>query len=180
MTSSPVGASETEAGPHGSRSGPGARTSRVLDVVGLLARLVLGGVIFYAGAIKITDLQSSVRAVLGYELMPYSVADLVGTALPVVEVVIGILLVVGLFTRISAVAGGLLMVAFIIGIASVWARGISIDCGCFGGGGTIEPGETHYLREILRDTGLLLCAAWLTWRPRTVLGLDQRLFGPAR
>ena len=29
----------------------------------------------------------------------------------------------------------LLMVAFIIGISQAWARGLTIDCGCFGGGG---------------------------------------------
>lgn len=182
MTSSHVGASPTGSDADSGGPGPVARASRserlttTLDVVGLAARLVLGVVLVLAGASKISDLQSSVRAVLGYELMPYSVAHLVGTVLPVLEIVVGVLLVIGLFTRVAALVGGLLMVAFVIGIASVWARGISIECGCFGGGGTIKPGETHYLREILRDTGLLVCAAWLVWRARTFLGLDQRLF----
>ncbi|HET8599361.1 MAG TPA: MauE/DoxX family redox-associated membrane protein [Segeticoccus sp.] len=179
MTSSHVGASDTGSRHHDPLL-PGAHRERlttILDVVGLVARLILGVVLVWAGASKITDLQSSVRAVLGYQLMPsYSVAHLVGTVLPVVEILVGVLLIIGLFTRAAAVVGGLLMVAFIIGIASVWARGISIDCGCFGGGGTIKPGETHYLREILRDTGLLICAAWVVWRARTFLGLDQRLF----
>ena len=47
------------------------------------------------------------------------------------------------------------MLAFVIGIASAWARGLRIDCGCFGGGGQLAAGvEPDYLIEILRDFGL--------------------------
>jgi hypothetical protein len=67
-------------------------------------------------------------------------------------------------------------VAFIIGIASAWARGLNIDCGCFGEGGTIDPSQTRYLEEILRDVGLVLCAAWLVIRPRTAYSLERTLF----
>ena len=81
-----------------------------------------------------------------------------------VEIAVGLLLVLGLFTRPAAVVGGLLMVAFLIGIISAWARGLTIDCGCFGGGGTIAAAQTHYLSETLRDVGLALCAA-LARRP---------------
>jgi uncharacterized membrane protein YphA (DoxX/SURF4 family) len=148
----------------------------VLDLVGLLLRLVLGGVLVVAGALKVGQLESSARAVRAYQLLPYDVAGSVGYALPVVEVAVGVLLVVGLLTRASAVVGGLLMVAFVIGIASAWARGLSIDCGCFGTGGTIDSAQTQYPLEIARDLGLLACAAWLTVRPRTALSLDRRLF----
>ena len=67
------------------------------------------------------------------------------------------------------------MVAFIIGIASVWIRGYSIDCGCFGGGGDVTPeGRTwRYASEILRDLLFAGMAAWLTVRPRTLWSLDR-------
>ena len=45
---------------------------------------------------------------------------------------------------------------FIVAIASVWYRGISIDCGCFGGGGEVDASQTQYPAEIARDLGLLL------------------------
>lgn len=154
-----------------------ALSPRVRDAIGLLARLVLGVTLVVAGALKVTAPNTSARAVQAYQLLPFDVAAYIGYGLPIVEIIVGVLLVLGLFTRFSAVVGSLLMVAFIIGIASVWARGLSIDCGCFGGGGTIDKAQTHYLREILRDTGLLICAAWLVWRPRSAYGLDQRLFG---
>jgi uncharacterized membrane protein YphA (DoxX/SURF4 family) len=99
--------------------------------------------------------------------------------LPVVEIAVGLLLVTGTFTRLAAVLGSVLMLAFIVGIASVWARGISIDCGCFGGGGTVEASQTQYPLEIARDVGLLLTGAWTVWKPRSPFSIDNWLFAPA-
>jgi uncharacterized membrane protein YphA (DoxX/SURF4 family) len=149
---------------------------RVTDFVGLLARLILGVVLVVAGGIKVTSPAVSARAVRAFQILPYDFAGYVGYALPVVEILIGLLLVAGLFTRLSGAVGGLLMVAFIIGISSAWIRGLSIDCGCFGGGGTVAARQTQYLADLLRDAGLIACAAWLVARPRTAYSLDHRLF----
>src|SRR5665647_3349535 len=124
---------------------------RRADFIGLLARLILGVVLIVAGALKVTSPAVSARAVNAFQILPYDVARYVGYALPVVEILVGLLLVAGLLTRASAVVGGLMMVAFVIGIGSAWARGLSIDCGCFGGGGTIAASQTKYPWEILSD-----------------------------
>ncbi len=151
------------------------RDERVTRWVGLAARLVLGGVLLVAGALKIGAPLASARAVQAYQIFPFDVAAVIGYALPAIEVAVGALLVLGLFTRVSALFGTLIMIAFIGGIASVWARGISIDCGCFGGGGLVDPSETQYARDIARDIGLALCGAWLMWRPASALSVDARL-----
>jgi uncharacterized membrane protein YphA (DoxX/SURF4 family) len=156
------------------------RSPRTLDVIGLVARLVLGGVLLVAGLLKVTKPEVSARAVQAYQLLPFDLATYVGYGLPILEVVLGALLVLGLFTRTAAAVSGVLLVVFIIGIASAWARGLNIDCGCFGEGGTIDPSQTRYLEEILRDVGLVLCAAWLVIRPRTAYSLERTLFGNER
>ena len=70
----------------------------VLDLVGLLLRLVLGGVLVVAGALKVGHLETSARAVRAYQLLPHDVAGYVGYALPVVEIAVGVLLaLVGLY-----------------------------------------------------------------------------------
>lgn len=148
--------------------------------IGLLARLALGGILLVAGALKVPHPDASVTAVRAYQLLPLDVADDVGRALPIVEVIVGLLLVLGVFTRWAAVVGGLLMVAFIIGIASVWARGISINCGCFGDGGVDPDAMSKYPWEIARDVVLLVGAGLLAWRPRTPFSLDSVLFPEAR
>ena len=114
----------------------------------------------------------SVRAVRAYDLLPEAVVPAVGHLLPVVEVVIGLCLVLGVLVRGTSVVSALLFVAFIIGISSAWARGLSIDCGCFGGGGEIPDAAAKYPGEIARDVGLLALSLWLVVRPRSRLALE--------
>ncbi len=145
--------------------------------IGLVARVVTGAVWIVAGALKLPDPAASVRAVRAYDLLPEAVVPTVGHLLPVVEVVVGALLVLGLLTRPAAAVSSVLFVAFIVGIASAWARGMSIDCGCFGGGGFDADAREKYPWEIARDVALLAASAWLVVRPASRLSLDHRLLG---
>ena len=137
------------------------------------ARLVLGGVFLVAGGLKVIDPQSSVAAVRAYRLLPSSLVTIVGWGLPFAEIALGLLLLAGVATRLVAVASAVLLLVFIAAVTSAAARGLSIDCGCFGGGGDVAPGQTAYGTEIVRDVGLLLLAAWLVWQPRSRLTLDR-------
>ena len=147
------------------------------DWFGLVARLVTGGVWIVAGALKLPDPSESVRAVRAYDLLPEAVVPTVGHLLPIVEVAVGLLLVVGLLTRPAAVVSSALFVAFIVGISAAWARGLQIDCGCFGGGGFDEDATSKYPWEIARDVGLLALSGWLVVRPRSRWMLDRLLWG---
>jgi uncharacterized membrane protein YphA (DoxX/SURF4 family) len=142
--------------------------------IGLFARLILGGVLFIAGYLKVSAPDKSQMAVRAYEMLPISVANTLGLILPFIEVAIGALLILGSLTRVAAALGGFTMVIFIIAISQAWARGLNIDCGCFGGGGAVEPGQTKYLQEILRDTGLALLAAYLIRYPVTKFSVDKK------
>ncbi len=119
------------------------------------------------------DPQSSVAAVRAYRLLPSSVATIVGWGLPFAEIALGVLLLAGIATRLVAVASAVLLLIFIAAVTSAAARGLSIDCGCFGGGGDVAPGQAAYGIEIVRDVGLLLLAVWLVWQPRSRLTLDR-------
>jgi uncharacterized membrane protein YphA (DoxX/SURF4 family) len=141
--------------------------------VSTAARVILGGVFLVAGGLKVIDPQSSVAAVRAYRLLPTSVATIVGWGQPFVEVALGLLLLAGVATRLVAAAAAVLLVVFIAAVASAAIRGLSIDCGCFGGGGDVAPGQTAYGIEIVRDVGLLLLALWLVWQPRSRFALDR-------
>lgn len=143
-----------------------------------LARLVLAGVWIAAALTKITDLDASVRAVRAYRLLPEFGAQLVGAGLPAVELLLGVLLLVGAGVRAGAVVSAVLLLAFVVGIGSAWARGLRIDCGCFGSGGELAQGESPtYGLELLRDGGLLVLAVLLVWWPTGYLALDGLLGG---
>lgn len=139
----------------------------------LLARLILGGVLIIAGALKVGNLQKSAMAVRAYEMLPIWLANLFGYALPWIEIGIGSLLVLGALVKINGLLGAIIMLAFIIAIAQAWARGLSIDCGCFGGGGSIDPEDTRYLSEIIRDIGLLGLGVFLYFYPKGRFALDK-------
>jgi len=140
---------------------------------GLLARLVLGGVLLLAGYLKFDELDKSQMAVRAYEMLPVPLANFIGIVLPFFEIGMGLLLILGAGIRYSAALGALLMVVFVIGISQAWARGLSIDCGCFGGGGQVEPGTANYLTPLLRDAGLLALGIYLFRYPKSKFALDK-------
>jgi len=151
---------------------------RFQSVITLLARLVLGGVLLAAGGLKVFKPTESANAVAAYKLMPTELAHLIGYALPWLEVAIGLLLILGIMVRPAAILSGLIMVVFIGAIASVWARGMLIDCGCFGGGGEIDPSLASQVRrtyfiEIMRDLGLALTALYLYFFPYGKLSFEK-------
>lgn len=155
-----------------------ARWRAVQPWLGTAVRLGLAGVWLVAGATKVGDLAASGRAVNAYQVMPYPAAQVVGAALPFVELALGMLLLVGLGTRLAAGFSAGLLVVFIAGIVSAWSRGLAIDCGCFGSGGQLAAGQSPaYLPEILRDVGFLALAGYLLLRPRSRLSVDGWLAG---
>ncbi|SDG97747.1 MauE/DoxX family redox-associated membrane protein [Klenkia brasiliensis] len=151
------------------------RSDEVRPWLATAARLLLGGVLVVAGALKFPDPAAAVRAVRAYQLLPEPLVAPVAFGLPAVEVVVGLALLAGVLVRAAAVATAVLMVVFLVGIVSAWARGLQIDCGCFGGGGQVAAGETRYLSETLRDTALLLVALALARWPHSRLALASRL-----
>ncbi|MGC5031694.1 MauE/DoxX family redox-associated membrane protein [Micromonospora sp. DT229] len=151
---------------------------KLLPWLGLAVRLGLAAVWLYAGATKVGDLAGSGRAVHAYQVLPYEVSMVVGAVLPFVELALGVLLVLGLATRLSAGVSAALLVVFIAGIISAWSRGLAIDCGCFGTGGELPAGESpSYFPEILRDLGFLALAGFLLIWPRTAVSVDGALAG---
>ena len=139
----------------------------------LLSRLILGVVLLVAGGLKIGNLPKSAMAVRSYEMLPIPLANFLGYTLPWIEIGLGLLLIVGVTVKISGALGALTMLAFIIAIAQAWARGLSIDCGCFGGGGAIDPEDTKYLSEIIRDIGLMALGIFLYFYPKCRFALEK-------
>lgn len=155
---------------------PRRRWSAAQPWLTLLARLGLAAVWLYAGGSKIGDLAGSGRAVNAYRILPYDVAMALGAALPFVELALGVLLLLGLATRLTAGVSAVLLTAFVAGIISAWARGLAIDCGCFGGGGDLAAGQDpRYGAELLRDLGFLALAGILLVSPHTPASVDRWL-----
>lgn len=155
-----------------------ARFAAAWPWISTVARLGLAAVFLIAGGLKVTDLAASGRAVNAYKLMSYDTAKVVGAVQPFLEIALGLLLLIGLAVRLSAAIAAVVLVIFIAGIVSAWARGLQIDCGCFSKGGELTGGRTaEYGIEILRDVGFLALAGILLVKPRTKFSVDGFLMG---
>jgi uncharacterized membrane protein YphA (DoxX/SURF4 family) len=155
-----------------------ARDAAAWPWISTAARLGLAVAFLWAASTKVGDLAGSARAVNAYQLMSYDAAKIVGAIQPFLELALGLLLLVGVAVRLGAAIGAVLMVIFIAGIASAWARGLQIDCGCFSKGGELGAGQVPtYGWEILRDLGFLAMAGILLVKPRTRFSIDGLLMG---
>lgn len=143
--------------------------------LGTLARLGLGAVWLWAGISKLGDPRLFVQAVRAYDMTPEWLSKAVGYGLPVLEVCLGVLLVAGVAVRLAAAASGVLLLVFLAGILQAAARGLKLDCGCFGGGGGQTAAPTHYTLDVLRDLGLLVLAVFLVLWSFTRISIEEFL-----
>lgn len=153
--------------------------NRYQNILTLVGRLLLGGVFLVAGGLKAFKPAEAASAVAAYKILPNQLAHIVGYALPWFEIAIGLLLIIGMSMRMAAVVSGGVMLLFVASIISVWARGLLIDCGCFGGGGVIDASlaaSVHrtYFIEILRDLGLAFIALYLYFFPYGLFSIEKQ------
>ncbi len=141
--------------------------------LGTVARLGLAVVWFLAAVAKLNDPRTFLRAVRAYDATPEWLSQAIAYGLPVLEISLAVLLVLGLVTRWTAIVSAALLVVFLVGIIQAAVRGLKLSCGCFGGGGSTT--NTTYLLDIARDLGLLVLAAYLILWPLTNLSVDERI-----
>jgi len=130
------------------------------DYVAIGLRVFLGGFYFLAGVLKVGDPGRFAEAVANYRLLPHVLINLMAITLPWIEVVAGLFLILGVWRVASAWIINALTVVFIVAISAAVARGINVECGCFGTVGGRRVG----LHAIAEDTILLVIGLWLVWK----------------
>jgi uncharacterized membrane protein YphA (DoxX/SURF4 family) len=123
--------------------------ARWRDPLGLAARLAAGGIWLAAGIAKALDFDAFRVQLEGYDVLPHATVSWVAYGLPLLEIVLGGYLIVGLLVRPAAWLSLGLLVVFIAAQAQAWARGLAIDCGCFGTVDVQRVGAGTILRDLL-------------------------------
>lgn len=109
-----------------------APKARPIGWLVLPVRVFLGAVFVLAGYLKIGDPQAFAFAVKAFKILPDHLIIPTAFALPCIEILAGVLLIFGLWTRGAAVVLLLLLLGFTAGQASVIQRGLDVKCTCFG------------------------------------------------
>ncbi len=140
---------------------------------GTVARVVLAAVFLYAALAKLGEPRTFLRAVRAYQATPEWLSQAIAYGLPVLELCLAVVLLVGVASRLAAIVSAVLFLVFLIGIVQAWGRGLKLECGCFGGGGVTD--HPNYWFDVVRDVLLLLVAAVLIWRPLSQFSVDDYL-----
>lgn len=127
----------------------------------LALRIALGGIFIYAGATKISNPQAFADSIATFQLLPNQLTNIVALALPPFEVLLGVILISGWKTRALSIASAGLSLVFVIALGQAIARGIVVDCGCFGSG---EPSLAKTWMSFGRACLLLAASSWLYFR----------------
>lgn len=98
----------------------------------LLFRVVLGGLFIYAGVVKVGNPLDFAQDIRNYRLVGQSLSFIAAVVLPWLEILAGAFLIAGIWTRGAALVITGLLVFFIVLTLVTMARGLDIDCGCFG------------------------------------------------
>jgi uncharacterized membrane protein YphA (DoxX/SURF4 family) len=135
-------------------------------VILLFLRVALGALFIYAGVMKVAEAPDFARDIQRYAIIPWPDATvLLAVYLPWLEILSGAAVIVRRFHlgALAIIAG--LMLVFTIALSSAWARGLDIECGCFGR--KKESIRTNFPALLARDLGLLAAACGLLaaeWR----------------
>ena len=120
------------------------------SVIALLCRVILGVILIYASIDKIVHPAEFAKAIGNYNVLPFGLENLLGIVLPILELLVGICLVLGIMLDGSAIITAGMMTVFIIALSQAMIRGIDINCGCFKV--TVENGGHQVgLRRIIED-----------------------------
>lgn len=133
-------------------SSNGGPSMNLLRLVLMIIRLILGAVFIAAGASKIFAPTAFAEALYNYQILPDVLVNIIALLLPCVEVIVGGLLIVGMWMPGAIVIYNGLMISFMAALAYNTYRGLDIHCGCF----SPSSGEPIGMGTILRDL-LILC-----------------------
>jgi len=125
-----------------------------------ILRLLVGGTFVFAGALKMADPAKFVLDVGNYRLVPHELINLMAILIPWIEITAGAFVLAGIWLRAAALVITGLTAMFFTVIVSALARGLNIECGCFGTVGGRHVG----LVNLAVDATLFVLAALLAGR----------------
>jgi putative oxidoreductase len=128
----------------------------------ILCQLAIGLVFLFAAMTKIGDAAGFATQIHHYRLLPFGLENLTAITLPWIELLAALAILLRLEPRVGSAASAGLMVVFIVAVGLAVARGLDIECGCFG---TADAGHVGGMK-LLENTGFLALALVGCLRPR--------------
>jgi uncharacterized membrane protein YphA (DoxX/SURF4 family) len=130
----------------------------LLKNIALICRIILGVVFVWASFDKLFDPKGFAEIIYNYKILPTQMVNLTAVVLPWIELVCGILLIIGFYHRGSVFILNCLLIIFIVSIGSALYRGLDIQCGCF----TLSPeADRIAVIDLIIDGALFMLGLWI-------------------
>lgn len=134
----------------------------------LIFRLVVGFIFLSFGASKIGIADQFAADIAKYAIMPEFSLNIIAMVLPWLEIVVGILLILGVRLRTSAIFSILLLLTFISFVGFAMLMGFDINCGC----SSTNPQKVG-IPKLLENSGLLILSAIIFLFPNQKITLEE-------
>lgn len=136
-----------------------------VELVSLVARFGMAAVWIAAGLSKTGNFLQEHQAIMAYDIFNPTWSGYLAHIIGPVELIGGLMLLLGIFQRHASKVAAVALVLFMVGIAQAWARGLAIDCGCFGSTSPEDNLGMNYFLTLVRDAVFLAATVWLIYVP---------------
>ena len=126
-------------------------------------RLFVGITFIYASYYKLVEPSTFARSIWYYHMVPVELLNLMALILPMLELLTGLAIILGIWYRGALLWTTLMTIMFLVALLSAVSRGIDIDCGCFKAG---EASSESALKAVWFDLWLAGAIVWL-WLSRS-------------
>ena len=148
------------------------KASKFWKYSSIISRLALGIIFLIACSDKLIHPRWFVEILENYKLLPKGLLPFFAITLPWVELMVGILLLLGVFVEATAIISTGLLLVFFSAILITIIRGMVIECGCFG---ILEGEDALGWHTLFRDMFFLIFSIQLMFRYKPGFSLDKVL-----
>lgn len=141
------------------------------DQINFALRLAIGITFVYAAVDKIIHPDQFARIIYNYHQVPGQLINIFALFLPWVELITGILVIVGYWEKAAVVMIGGMLVMFVIALSIALVKGVNIECGCFS---TTSKAKGPIKDLIFRDILLLLSCGVILWAKKSWLAVERQ------
>lgn len=136
------------------------KKTTVKSTIAIIIRLILGFLFIYASLDKIIYPSKFAEVIYNYRLLPVELVNICAILVPWIEVLIGVMLLIGIWVDASAFMLSGITFVFTFLIISAIFRGLNIECGCFS---LDAEGSLVSWKRVIEDIFILIGGLYLVW-----------------
>ena len=145
---------------------------RITEWLAVPVRWYLGVLFVGACVHKIAEPASFALDIATYDILPLAAINLMAIGLPWIELIAGVMLIVGWRVRGSSLVITGMMLVFLVALCIALTRGLDMSCGCFASQGAEDDPISRM--TVLRDLVWMGLCIFVLAFDRGLVGLDGR------